>query len=883
MKKISVIALLLILFQFSFSQTKTENFSMILHDDWRMQSSITDKTKGDKISNADFNASNWYPVTVPSTIIAGLLANHFYNFDPFYGKNFEKLADEKLNHTWWFRKEFSLSASEKNKNVILKLHGINYKANVWLNGNLVADSMQIKGPFRIFELDVTNAINYDGKNVLAIEISRPYNPNKQNGDLAIDYADWIHYPPDYNGGIVNNVEIKTYNKVGVEYPLVTTHFDQSSLAVAHLNVYAIVTNYTSETQNAVIKGRINDDINFEQKIQLQPNEKKQISFNASDYTQLNISNPKIWWPWQYGAPDLNRIKLSSVVDDKTSNSIAENFGIREVASKLINNQSREFIINGKPIMLRGGAWSPDIFQRHSLKRDEQELKLVRDMNMNIVRSEGKFEDDNFYDVCDREGLMVMTGWMCCGAWQYPENWDDAERAVAMSSDSSMMLWLRNKACVFVWLNGSDMPPRDTSVERGYLNIEDQLNWPNPTLSTADASKSKVSGFSGVKMDGPYDWVPPVYWETDSNKYGGAWSFATEISPGPAIPPYESLIKFLPKDSISNTSTYWLYHCGTMEFGNTKIFDSALYNRYGKPANMFDYIAKAQLQNYEGNRAMMEAYGLHKYNTATGVVQWMGANPWPSLIWHTYDYYLYPAGTYFGMKKSMEPLHVMYSYKDDEVDIINSYLKKYEALTVKADVYNLDGANKYSNTIATSVDEDGTQKCFAIPPISGLSNVYFLRLELKDAGNKTQSINWYWLSKKDDELNWKKSKWFYTPQSAYTDFSALKKMPSTTISVEHSANKKENETSHKITITNTGKTVAFFVHVRVLKNKNEDDILPVIFSDNYISLAPGESRTIECSYLNKDAENASPYVLVSGWNIDTKNSKANKEEGFAERK
>ncbi len=879
MRKIFSLILLSCLLLNSFSQNKTENFSMILHDDWRMQSSVTDHTKGGQISSTGFSAGNWYPITVPSTIIAGLLANHVYDFDPFYAKNFEKLADEKFNHTWWFRKEFSLPSSEKNKTVILKLHGINYKANVWLNGTLIADSSKIKGPFRIIDLDITTAIHYDGNNVLAIEILRPFNPNKNDGDLAIDYADWIHYPPDYNGGIVNNVEIKTYNKVGVAYPLVTTHFDLPSLSVAHLTVYAAVTNYTNAPQDAVIKGKINSDISFGQTVHLSPGEKKQIVFNANDYPQLNINNPKIWWPWQYGEQNLNRVELSCNVDNAMSNSVAENFGIREVTSELINNASRKFIVNGKPIMLRGGAWSPDIFQRHSAQRQEQELKLVRDMNMNIVRSEGKFEDDNFYDLCDKYGLLVMTGWMCCGAWQYPEHWDAAERAVAMSSDSSMMLWLRNKACIMVWLNGSDMPPRDTSVERSYLTIEDYLKWSNPTISTADASKSKVSGFSGVKMNGPYDWVPPIYWETDPDEYGGAWSFATEISPGPSIPPYESLIKFIPKDSIWYTNSDWLYHCGTMQFGNTKIFDSALNERYGKSSDMHQYLAKAQLQNYEAHRAMMEAFGLHKYNTATGVVQWMGANPWPSLIWHTYDYYLYPAGTYFGMKKSMEPLHVMYSYKSNEVEIINSLLQSFTDLTVKADIYNLDGTNKYSNSVTTNVNEDGTQTCFAIPQVSGLSDVYFLRIELKDAQQQTKSINWYWLSKKADELNWKKSKWFYTQQSAYADFSALHNIPSTIVDVQASINKKQSETSHTITITNTGKAVAFFVHIRTLKGKNGDDILPVIFSDNYISLAPGESRTLECSYENKDAENAKPYILISGWNIDATKSKAGKDAGF----
>jgi exo-1,4-beta-D-glucosaminidase len=879
MKKISAIVLLSILFQTAFGQSRVENFSMILHDDWRLQSSVTDQTKGDKISTAGFSANGWYPVTVPSTIIAGLLVNHVYNFDPFYGKKFEKLADARFDSTWWFRKEFVLPASENNKNVVLKLHGINYKANVWLNGKLIADSSQIKGPFRIIDLDITNNIHYSGANVLAIEILRPFNPNKEDGDLAIDYADWIHYPPDYNGGIVNDVEIKTYRKVGVDYPLVTTHFDLPSLDIARLTVDALLTNYTDESQDAVVKAKINNDISFEQTVRLQPHEKRNVSFSSNDFKQLNIEHPKIWWPWQYGDPALNRMEISCDVNNEASNSIAENFGIREVTSEFINDQSRVFIVNGKRIMLRGAAWSPDIFQRHSLLRDEQELKLVRDMNMNIVRSEGKFEDDNFYEVCDKEGLLVMTGWMCCGAWQYPENWDVSERAVAMASDSSMIYWLRNKACVMVWLNGSDMPPRDTSVERNYLTIENYLKWPNPTIGSADATKSNVSGFSGVKMNGPYNWVPPVYWETDPDTYGGAWSFATEISPGPSIPPYESLAKFIPKDSIDNKNSDWLYHCGTMHFGNTNIFDSALYQRYGVPKDMHDYLAKAQLQNYEGHRAMMEAYGLKKYNTATGVVQWMLANPWPGLIWHTYDYYLYPAGTYFGMKKSMEPLHVMYSYASHGVNIINSLLQKFDGLSVKTDVYDLDGTNKFSKTITTNVGGDSTQTCFAIPAMSDIPGVYFLRLELKDANQQTKSINWYWLSKKDDELNWNGSTWYYTPQSAFADFSSLQNMPATTIDVSSSSIKKENETSHVITIKNTGKTVAFFVHIRCLQHKDGDDILPVIFSDNYISLAPGESRTIECTYENKYADNAMPFILVSGWNIDIEKSKAGNDVGF----
>jgi len=465
-------------------------------------------------------------------------------------------------------------------------------------------------------------------------------------------------------------------------------------------------------------------------------------------------------------------------------------------------------------------------------------------------------------------LLVMTGWMCCGAWQYPERWDAAKRSVAMASDSSVMYWLRNKPSMLTWLNGSDMPPRDKKVEADWLAIEADLKWPNPTIASANETASKVSGPTGVKMAGPYDWVPPAYWEADTGKYGGAWSFATEISPGPSIPPYESLVKFLPKDSINNKSLDWLYHCGTMQFGNTKIFDTALYARYGKPADIMDYLNKAQLQNYEGHRAMMEGYGLKKYNNATGVVQWMLSNPWPSLIWHTYDYYLYPAGTYFGMKKSLEPLHTMYSYKSNAVDIINSTLQSFTGLKVRATVYNLDGTLKFTKEASADVAEDGIKECFTLPQIEGLSDVYFVRLELKNASGKVESINWYWLSGKKDELNWKKSTWYYTPQSVFADYSPLSNMPKATLKVSRTSAKTGNGASHKITLTNTGKSVAFFVHIRALKEKGGEDILPVIFEDNYITLAPGETRTINCSYLNKDAGKSEPNFLINGWNVDS---------------
>jgi exo-1,4-beta-D-glucosaminidase len=222
---------------------------------------------------------------------------------------------------------------------------------------------------------------------------------------------------------------------------------------------------------------------------------------------------------------------------------------------------------------------------------------------------------------------------------------------------------------------------------------------------------------------------------------------------------------------------------------------------------------------------------------------------------------------------------MYSYQSNAVDIINGYPEKYSGLKVTARVYNLDGTEKFSKEVQTEVAADGTKQCIDLPQIDGLSGVYFLRLELKDAKGEIHSINWYWLSAKKDELNWNKSTWFYTPQSAFTDYTGLKNLPATTLSVHHTTTKADGSTRHKITITNTGKSVAFFVHIRMLKGKGGDDILPVIFEDNYLLLAPGETRTIDCSYEDRYAGEGAPYLQVSGWNVDAAHSEIGKDAGF----
>jgi len=296
-----------------------------------------------------------------------------------------------------------------------------------------------------------------------------------------------------------------------------------------------------------------------------------------------------------------------------------------------------------------------------------------------------------------------------------------------------------------------------------------------------------------------------------------------------------------------------------------VFTEALNSRYGTATDLQDYDRKAQLMGYEGIRAMFEAYSRDKYNS-TGVIQWMLNNAWPSVIWHLFDYYLQPAGGYFGAKKATELLHAQYDYDDHAISLVSSQYTPANGLKVTATVYNLDMKQKFNKQVTADAGPDSSQKLFALPSIDGLTPTYFLRLTVDDSAGKRLSTNTYWLSTKPEKLDWEKSTWYYTPTAQFADYTALKKLPTAKLNVSsHSGQEGGNNVTH-VTLSNPGKSLAFFVRLKLAKGKGGQEVLPVIYQDNYFSLLPGEKRDVSISYRSSDLGGARPVVEVSGWNV-----------------
>ena len=850
----------------------------VLRDGWKVQSSAQVTATGEKISEPGFATSGWYSTSVPQTVFAVLVENGVYK-NPYYGMNLRafpgvdyKIGSQFANQDmpasspyavpWWYRKEFQVPASDNGKQIWMQFRGINYRADIWINGKKLAGSGAVVGAFRRYDFNVTQFV-HPGKNAVAIAVSAP-----AANELGITWVDWNPAPPDKDMGLWQEVVLSTSGPVALRHPFVETKLDLPKAELAHLTVRAFANNGTNQPVKGTLRGKITGGglaVDFSQEVELAASESKEITVSPDSVPGLNLLRPRLWWPYQMGEPFLHKLVLEFVgSDNRVSDSRTVNFGIVQTDSEMTPEGYRLLKINGKPVLIRGGGWAPDMLLRVDESKREAEFRYVKELGLNTIRLEGKLEDESFLERADRDGILVMAGWCCCDAWEKWGKWSDENKHVSVDSLRDQLFRLRQHPSLLVWLNGSDNPP-PAEREQAYLDVEKEVLWPKPVFSSATAKKADVTGDSGVKMSGPYDYVPPNYWLLDT-RAGGAYGFNTETSPGPAVPPVEELKTFLPADKLWPMNEVWDFHSGGGQFKTIALFTHALEMRYGGAKDASDLAWKSQAMTYEGQRAMFEAYGRNKYKS-TGVIQWMLNNAWPSLIWHLYSYDLRPAGGYFGSKIALEPVHVQFSYDDRTVAVVNGTQQPQASLRVVAKLYDIAGTEKFSREAQLDVAADSVAKSLAIPEPSGISPTYFLSLQLSSSSGDVVSRNFYWLSTKQDVLDYAKTEWYYTPQTDFADFSALQKLPRVSVRAAlHATAGSEHDAAFRVAIENTGNSVAFLTRLRLAKGKEQEEILPVFWQDNYISLMPGEKREVEVRVRKSDLGSVKPELLVDGFNV-----------------
>ena len=835
-----------------------------LREGWSIQTSAKVTDPGEEISSVRYRPLDWYAASVPSTVIAALVKNNVYP-DTYFGMNLRSIPgtkygigmnfanmampeDSPFRAAWWYRTQFQVPSSAKGKALWLNFDAINYRANIWLNGRRLASSDEAAGMYRMFEFDVTGMVQAGEMNTLAVEVFPP-TPN----DLGLTFVDWNPMTADKDMGLVRDAYLLGSGPVAIRHPFVSTHLDG---ATAHLSVYARLINSTASAVDGVLTARIGKST-VTKKMRLAARESVQAEM------QLNVEHPDLWWPYPLGPQNLQQMQVWFESGGRISDRHDVTFGIREVTSEIDAQKHRLFKINGKNILIRGGGWTQDLMLRVNDEREDQELRYAQEMNLNAIRLEGKLMNDHFFQACDRKGILVIAGWCCCSYWERWKNWKPEDYTAAGEALRDQIRRLQSHPSLLTFLYGSDNSP-NKRAEEVYLKVLKDEHWPNPYVSSAAEANTPGAGPTGVKMTGPYEYVAPNYWLQDHER-GGAFGFNTETSPGPAIPEIESIKEMLPKEHWWPIDEFWNFHAGGGSYRNVNVFNAAMEARYGKAKGLEDYVRKSQVMTYEGERAMFEAFGKNKYG-ATGVVQWMLNNAWPSLIWHLYDYYLRPGGGYFGTKKANEPLHVQYSYDDQSIVVVNSYYRAFASCKVTVKVYNLDLREEFSKVVTVDVPADSSTSVLKLPPIDGLSRTYFVKLALEDSSAKLVSSNFYWLSTQPDVSNWAKGNGRYTPIQTYADMKDLENLPAAQVSVASRTDARGSDEAVRVTISNPTSQLAFFVHLTVRKGKDGEDIKPIYWDDNYFPLMPGEKREIGAAYSRKLMGSAKAVVAVDGWNV-----------------
>lgn len=831
---------------------------------WKIQSSAVASAGGATISSPGLDTSGWFPTPVPTTVLAALVRNGDVP-DPFEGRNLETMATERFLVPWWYRSEFSLPAVPADARLVLE--GINYSAEVWLNGERVAGRDELTGSFRVFELDVTARLRA-GTNVLAVEVFPP-----KPGDPTIGFVDWNPSPPDRSMGIWREVALKTTDGVSLDEVWVRGDVDPKRLDEARIGIGAKLANRTGRRLTTVVQGRIAPgDIAVRREVTLEPGETRELSLGPEDDPQLLLANPRLWWPNNLGEPSLYTLELEAVLDGRVSDRHETNFGIRHIADFIDERGHRGYAINGRPVLIRGGGWVDDVLLVEDFQRLEDQIRYVRHMNLNTIRLEGFWGNTHrLFDLADRYGIMVWVGWSCQWEWKeyleqpVDETWGGIDTAEEMDliarSLRDQVIRLRNHPSVVVWNLSSDLLPHP-DLERRYLAELGRIDPTRPALAACSTKTSEVSGPTGVKMNGPYEWVPPNYWY-EERAPGGAFGFNTETGPGAQPPVAASIRRMLPETSWWPIDEMWNYHAGRHEFRNLDRFVAALDARYGPAADLEEFSLKSQMVNRESMRAMFEAFSLRR-PVATGIVQWMMSSAWPKVFWQLYDYYLMPTGAFYGARDSGRPVHIAYDYGTAAIVAVNDSARELQA-RARVRIFDARSRVLFDEVRPLQVPAGARHQVLVLP--QEISNAFrFVDARIVAEDGALLDANFYWLPGRPDVLDWDRGTWFYTPVKELADLKAINELPKVELDVDPRFVAAGEDTAAEVTLRNPSPHLAFFVELEVAGSKSGRPAAPIFWDDNYVSLAPGETRTVRATIPSHALNGEEPVLRYRGINV-----------------
>lgn len=811
---------------------------------WQLQRASEVQAGGVEIASPAYKAEGWVTATVPGTVLTsyknvGALA------DPNYADNQLMISESFFNSNFWYRNEFQVAPSFKRDRVFLNFDGINWKANVYLNGKQVG---RLEGAFIRGKFDVTDCVK-EGTNVLAVEIIKNAHigaikeKNKQSTDfnggiLGADNPtfhatigwDWIPTMRGRNIGIWNDVFLTTTGKVTVQDPYVQTQFALLDTTQARLTAEVVVKNHDGRDVSGVLQGKVGD-VTFEQPVQLKAGEERTVVFDADRFPQLQVKNPRLWWPNGYGTPYLYDANFTFKVGEEVSDARDFKVGIRQMTFNE-DGGVLNLYVNGRRFIGRGGNWG---FSESNLNYRGREYETAvayhADMNFTMLRNwVGMIGDEELYDACDKYGIMIWQDFWLANPADGPDPYYP-DMFIANAED--YVKRIRSHASIGLYCGRNEGFPPEI-IDKALRRI---VKEEHPGMHYISSSADDV-----VSGHGPYRMLPAKTYftlETGNDKFHSERGM-------PNVLTYESFLRTYSPEGIWPQSDQWGMHDYTLEGAQgATSFNEIIATGYGQPESAKEFADLAQWVNYDGHRSLFESRSKNRM----GLLMWMSHSCWPSMVWQTYDYYFEPTAAYFAIKKASEPLHIQWNPATDEVEVVNYHAGLRPGLKARVQVLNMDATVAWEKEVTVDSREDTTEKCIKLEFPDGLSQVHFIKLVLEENG-KAVSENFYHRSKVEN------------------NYQALKQLPKVSLRAQTQYDKGDDgEWKAEVTVENRSDAPALMVRLNIVGDKDSKQFLPIFYSDNYFALLPGETKVVRVHWKDVDTRGNAPLLKVSGYNVE----------------
>jgi hypothetical protein len=804
---------------------------------WRVQRASLVRDGGEALSKRGFADSEWLVATVPGTVLTSYL-NAGAIPDPNFGENQLHISDSYFCSDFWYRTEFDAPSVDAQQKAWLNFGGVNWKAEVYLNGEKLG---RIEGGFLRGRFDVTAKLLPGRTNALAVKIEANETPGStkqktlenvghNGGALGADNPtyhasigwDWIPTIRGRNTGIWGAVTLEVTGNVTIENPYAWSKLPLPDTSSAEVYLETELVNHQAKPFKGMLRARFGD-IHLQLPVVLSAGERKTVRMDPATHEAMKLNAPRLWWPAGYGEPYLYEVVFSLEAGGKRLDSKAMKFGVRQMTWSEEGGDLRLWV-NGRRFIARGGNWGfGESMLRYRGREYDAAVRYHREMNFTMIRNwVGQIGDDAFWEACDRHGIMVWQDFWLANPWDGP---DPDDNAMFLNNVRDFVLRIRNHPSIGLYCGRNEgFPPK--VLEEGIRKI---LGECHAGIHYIPSSADQV-----VSGHGPYHAMPSSFYFRAADK-----KLHSEVG-APTIPPIESVRMMMSEQALWPQSLSWGLHdfCLQGAQGGAS-FRATIDNGYGGAENAEEWLRLAQFVNYDAYRAIFEAQSRYRM----GALLWMSHSCWPSFVWQTYDYYFEPTAAYFGCKKGSEPLHIQWNCQEETIEVVNYSAGNQSGLLAEVEVLNLDGKRIDLKTAAVESREDSTASCIRMRYPTGLTPVHFLRLRLL-RGEEALSSN------------------FYLRGIQEGDFRAIRELPKASVKAATKVEQKDEHWLLTTEVRNDSRWPALMVRLKAVREKSGDRILPAIYSDNYIALMPGESRSITTEVNVGDARAERPAIVVA---------------------